>query len=280
MNDSVYDLHIDKKDYDRLKGFIEKTCGIKMPETKVQMVEARLKKRLRDMRMKSFTQYLDFVFNETSGHNELLNMIDSLTTNTTSFFREPTHFNILLSQILPDYTSGLIPCTLRFWSAGCSTGEEPYTIAMVMSDYIDRQRGVRFLIEATDLSTRVLKKAKCGIYAEDKVEGLTYELKRRFFMRSKDRDRAEIRVKSEIRQLVRFKRMNFMDNHYYFDEPFDFIFFRNVMIYFDKNTQESILTKMLKQLKTGGFLFIGHSETLNAMNLPIEQFAPTVYRKA
>ncbi len=278
MNDSVYDLHIDKKDYERLKAFIEKTCGIKMPEAKVQMVEARLKKRLRDMKMKSFSQYLDFVFNER-GHNELLNMIDSLTTNTTSFFRESTHFNILISQILPDYISGLMPCALRFWSAGCSTGEEPYTIAMVMLDYITRRHGVRFSIEATDLSTRVLKKARLAIYADDKVEGLNYELKRKFFLRSKDREQAEIRVKPEVRQLVRFRRLNFMDANYFFEETFDFIFFRNVMIYFDRITQESILTKMLMQLRPGGFLFIGHSETLNAMNLPIEQFAPTVYRK-
>ncbi|MGA8530708.1 MAG: protein-glutamate O-methyltransferase CheR, partial [Acidobacteriaceae bacterium] len=165
------------------------------------------------------------------------------------------------------------------WSAGCSSGEEPYTLAMVMSEYAEAHAGFRFRILATDISTQVLEKAQLGIYTAESVEPVPPALRRKYLMRSRERDSNQVRVAPELRRLVEFRRLNFMDADYGLPEKADAIFCRNVLIYFDRATQETILRKLTGQLAQDGYLFVGHSETLHDMQLPLTAMGPALYRR-
>jgi chemotaxis protein methyltransferase CheR len=204
-----------------------------------------------------------------------------VTTNKTDFFREPDHFEYLAQKALPE----LIARTGRerqilVWSAGCSTGEEPYTLAIVMNEFGLNHTGFHFKVLATDISTTVLKKATLGIYSEETVRTIAPELRRKYFMRSRDRSSNQVRVVPELRQLVEFRRLNFKDPDYGMTEKVDIIFCRNVIIYFDRATQEQILQKLTQHLMPGGYCFVGHSETLHGMDLPLMPEAPALYRRA
>ncbi len=268
--------------FQKLGTFIERKYGIKMPPVKRIMLESRLQKRLRVLNFKSFEEYSKFVFSSDHGQREMVNMVDLATTNKTDFFREPHHFEFLVKNALPPlselYGSGLRR-PLRLWSAGCSTGEEPYTLAMVLSDHAENVSGFRFEILATDLSTRVLGAGHDAIYSQEKVDPVPYALKRKYLLRSKDRENNLVRMTSEIRSKVRFEQMNFMDENYDTTDRMDIIFCRNVIIYFDRPTQSMILRRLVEDLIPGGYLFVGHSETLNGLDVAVDQVGPTVHRK-
>jgi chemotaxis protein methyltransferase CheR len=168
---------------------------------------------------------------------------------------------------------------LRVWSAGCSTGEEPYTLAMTLYEYAETVPGFDFQILATDLSTRVLEKAKQAVYDDERVEPVPKLMKNKYLLRSKDRSSGKVRIVPELREKVRFRRLNFMDDDFGIHEPFDIIFCRNVVIYFDRPTQERLLNKFYANLTKDGFIFMGHSETLNGLDVPLVMVHPTVYRK-
>jgi len=266
------------RDFGRLSRFIYDTCGIKMPEVKKTMLEARLQKRLRSLGMNSFTDYCEYLFAPEGQERELVPMLDMVTTNKTDFFREPDHFSYLTQTVLPDWLkrhSG----TVSIWSAGCSSGEEPYTLAMVLSEFALRHPGFDFRILATDISTRVLEKAKNAIYSESQVEPVALELKKKYLLRSKDRSSGMVRIVPELREKVRFRRLNFMDEEFGMREPLDIIFCRNVIIYFDRPTQERLLQRFYRQMKPGALIFMGHSETLSGLDVPLVSVYPTVYRK-
>lgn len=267
------------KDYRRFSEFIHAECGIKLPLSKKTMVEARLQKRLRMLGLATFREYNDFIFSPSGLAEELPHLIDAITTNTTEFFRESKHFEIMLQTVLPHWVglNGLAH-PLRIWSAGCSSGEEPYTLAMVLSEFAEKNAGFRFVVTATDISSQVLEKARRAIYPEDRVAGMTYDLKRKYLLRSKDRVKKLVRIVPDLRRLVHFSRLNFMEE-FSFKDPMDIIFCRNVMIYFDRSTQETLLNKFCRQLRKDGHLFIGHSESLTGMDLPLRQVSPTVYRR-
>jgi len=272
-------LAMTEKEFRRLSEFVHTECGIKLPPSKKVMVEARLQKRLRTLGMPGYRQYYEYLFSPQGLAEELVHLIDVITTNTTEFFREPRHFEVLTQETLPLWRKQYGTArAFHLWSAGCSTGEEPYTLAIVLSEYANQNAGFRFSILATDISTRVLSMARNGVYPEDRVGKLTLDMKRRYLLRSKDRTKRLVRLAPEVRRLVDFQRLNFMEA-FAFPEPMDTIFCRNVMIYFDRATQEQLLRKFCSQLRTGGFLFIGHSESLTGMDLPLRQHAPTVYRK-
>lgn len=272
-------LSMSDKEFRRLSEFVHTECGIKLPPSKKVMVEARLQKRLRTLGMPGYREYYDYLFSPNGLDEELVQLIDVITTNTTEFFRESRHFEILLQDVLPGWRSNNnVGRAFRLWSAGCSTGEEPYTLAIVLSEFGHSAQGFRFSIMATDISTRVLTMAQKGVYPEDRVSKLSMELKRRYLLRSKDKTKRLVRLVPELRRLVDFRRLNFMQA-FAFPEPMDVIFCRNVMIYFDRGTQEQLLSKFCTQMRPGGFLFIGHSESLTGMDLPLQQHAPTVYRK-
>jgi chemotaxis protein methyltransferase CheR len=264
---------LSKRDFSRLKDFIYKECGINIVDSKKTMLEARLQKRLRKLDLTSFSQYCDYLFSPHGIDEELTDMINQVTTNKTDFFREPAHFEYLRHKVLPELTR--TGGTIAAWSAGCSTGEEPYTLAMVFKEF-----GCNFVILATDISTRVLDKAKLAVYDEERIDPISPELRRKYLLASKDRAKRLYRITPELREHVKFRKLNFMDGDFGFREPLDIIFCRNVIIYFDKPTQERLLNKFCNYLSPHGYLFMGHSETLFGMNVPLAQAAPTIYRKA
>ncbi|MDP3176959.1 MAG: CheR family methyltransferase [Spirochaetaceae bacterium] len=273
---------LSNRDFQRLSRYIEGELGIRMPDTKRVMLESRLQKRLRRFGFSDYSSYVDFVFSPEGRESELINMIDAVTTNKTDFFREADHFDYLVESIVPETErrSGAGRARpLEIWSAGCSTGEEPYTIAMVLSELRASDRGLSFRILASDLSTQVLEKARAAVYDAERVDVVPMSYKKKYMLRSKAREPAQVRMKPEIRSLVRFVRINFMDDLYPVDAEIDVVFCRNVIIYFERATQEAILGKICAHIRIGGWLLLGHSETLTGMDLPLANVAPTIYRR-
>jgi len=267
------------KEFRLLSRLVESSCGIKMPDSKRSMLESRLQKRLRSLELRSFKAYFDLLASPEGRRHELTRMIDAVTTNKTDFFREPAHFRYLAGKVLPEMIGKSVCDTLRVWSAGCSSGEEPYTLAMVLSEYASNHGRFPFSILATDICTTVLEKASRGIYEEEKIAPVSHELREKYLLRSRDRSRGVVRIAPELRSLVKFRRLNFMNDTFSLCEPVHIIFCRNVLIYFDRPTQEALLNKFCRHLVPGGYLFLGHSETINGMHVPVVQVDSTIYRK-
>jgi chemotaxis protein methyltransferase CheR len=271
---------ISSRDYARLSKLIYQEAGINLGTEKKTMLEVRIKRRLKELVLNSYADYCDYLFGHHGMKNEIIHLIDVVTTNKTDFFREPKHFSFLVERALPDLTGAdSLDHPLLIWSAGCSTGEEPYTLAIVLNEYALTHPGFRFRILATDISTTVLHKAEKGVYTTEVVSPVPAQLKMKYFLRSRDRTSIRVRVAPELRRQVEFRRLNFMDGNFGLNDKVDAIFFRNVMIYFDRATQERILLKLAKSLVPGGYLFVGHSETLHNMNLPLVPVAPALYRR-
>jgi len=272
---------ISQRDFNRLSQFIYRECGIKMPPAKITMLEARLQKRLRSLKFTAFGDYIEYLFSPDGIKEELVQMIDVVTTNKTDFFREPDHFEYLLQRVLPEWLlkHGASGRKLKIWSAGCSTGEEPYTLAMVLSEFAESRPGFDFRILATDISTRVLEKAQLAVYDEERTAPVPLPLKRKYLLRSRDKSCGQVRIVPELREMVRFSRLNFMESDFGLREQIDIIFCRNVIIYFDRPTQERLLNKFHAHLAPHGHIFMGHSETLNGLDVPLDMVHPTVYRK-
>lgn len=267
------------EDFGRLSSFVIEELGIKMPSQKKIMLQCRLQKRVTDLKMASFSEYLELVFSDGQ-EDELIKMIDLVTTNKTDFFREPTHFSFLQEAVLPELCrSNLRNKTIRIWSAACSSGEEPYTLSVVLKEFLSHHPEFDFEILGTDISLRTLRKAAMGIYPEERVTVIPMELKHKYFLRSKDPSDKTVRVIPEIRSKVTFRRMNLMDKNYDTDSDFDIIFCRNVLIYFDRNTQQTVINKLSSKLKPGGYFFLGHSESITNMKVPLRQVKPTVFIK-
>ena len=277
---SAHEESMSTRDYKRLCDLVYAEAGIRLGSDKKTMLEVRVKRRLKALEFGSYDQYCNYLFGRQGLKEELVSLIDVVTTNKTDFFREPGHFNFLVEKALPELTSragGGRP--LLVWSAGCSTGEEPYTLAMVMSEYTQNHPGFRFRILATDISTPVLAKAELGVYSSEIVSPVPAALKRKYLMAGRDRSSNRVRVVPELRRLVEFRRLNFMDADYGVAEKADAIFCRNVIIYFDRRTQEKVLQKLSSHLAPRGYMFVGHAETLHDMDLPLTPVAPALYRR-
>jgi chemotaxis protein methyltransferase CheR len=277
---SGHDENMSTRDYARLCELIYAEAGIHLGTEKKVMLEVRIRRRLKALNLGSYSQYCDFLFGHQGMKEEIVHLIDVVTTNKTDFFREPKHFDFLVARALPelaDRTGYGKPVTV--WSAGCSTGEEPYTLAIVLSEYALTHPGFRFRILATDISTTVLAKAETGIYTDEIVAPVAQPLRKKYFMRSRDPGSNRVRVVPELRQLIEFRRLNFMDAEYGIGEKVDAIFCRNVIIYFDRPTQERILRNLSRNLALDGYMFVGHSETLHDMTLPLAPVAPALYRR-
>lgn len=270
------------KSFARFAQFITDNLGIKMSEAKIPMLQSRLMRRLRQLGMHSLDQYQDYLFNSPDAADECVHFIDAVTTNKTDFFREPQHFDYLVQTALPALSrlSGSGPgWRFKLWCAGCSSGEEPYTLAMVLSEYARQHAGFDFSILATDISTRVLEHAQRAIYEESRIDPVAPALRHAYLQRSTDPTRHLVRIAPPLRSRITFRRLNFMDEDYGLREVFDVIFFRNVMIYFDKPTQESVIQKQCRYLRPGGYLFVGHSESLAGLNVPVSMTGSAVFRK-
>ncbi|MFN2311324.1 MAG: protein-glutamate O-methyltransferase CheR [Spirochaetia bacterium] len=271
-----------KTQFQELARFIEGELGIRMPDSKKIMLESRLQKRVRTLKYSGFEQYLNYVFRDAQGKNELLHMIDAVTTNKTDFFREKDHFDYMTQRLLPErvVSSGWgSRGPLRVWSTASSSGEEPYTLAMVLEDFRATQRNFEYVILATDLSTAMLERGTRAVYTADRITPIPEPLKKKYLLRSRDREQQVVRIKKELRDRVRFHRLNLMADDFGIRNSFEIIFCRNVIIYFDRNNQAKLLRKLYNHLVPGGYLFLGHSETLAGMDLPLSSVAPTVYRK-
>lgn len=268
--------------FEAFSSFITDSLGIKMPDSKRVMLQSRLQKRLRQLKMNTFETYYDFVFSDKGREEELHHLMDVVTTNKTDFFREPRHYDILTNTVLPQMLqqkqfSTHLP--LKVWSAGCSTGAEPYTLAMVLSEFGERTRNFAFKILATDICTQVLTTGLTAVYDEKDVTPVPMDTRKKYLLRSKDRNRPRVRIVPELRHKVEFRRLNLMTSDYGMPNTMDIIFCRNVIIYFDRPTQHAVLSRLCRCIKFNGYLFMGHSETLNGFDLPLKQIASTVYRK-
>jgi chemotaxis protein methyltransferase CheR len=270
-------------DFRRFSALIMEQCGIKMPPAKKVMLEARLQKRLRTLGLETFGAYFDHL-QRADGRAELVHMLDAVTTNKTDFFREPVHFQFLTQTILPQFVGELErPYSrerpFRVWSAGCSSGEEPYTLAMVLTDFAEQHPPFAFSILATDISTRVLDRAKTAIYEEERVAAVPPAMKRKYLLRSKDPRKGKVRIVPELRAAVQFTRLNLMEESFAGIEPMDAVFCRNVIIYFDRETQAGLLSRICTVLRPEGHLFLGHSESIHGFDLPLKRLVSTVHRK-
>ena len=275
----AHEESISGRDYARLSKLIYAEAGIRLGEEKKTMLEGRIKRRLKALSLQSYGQYCDYLFGEAGLKDEIVHLIDVVTTNKTDFFREPGHFDFLVDKALPELAERLDGRPFTIWSAGCSSGEEPYTMAIVLSEYALTHPGFRFRILATDISNIVLAKAELGVYTNDVVAPVAPLFRRKYFMRSREPGSEKLRVVPELRRLIEFRRLNFMDADYGVSEKVDAIFCRNVIIYFDRATQERILQRLSNCLLPGGYMFVGHAETLHDMNLPLTPVAPALYRR-
>jgi chemotaxis protein methyltransferase CheR len=271
---------LSNEEFDKLRKLIYAESGISLSSDKKTMLEIRLKRRLRSLELSSLAEYCAQVFGPEGIGQELVHLIDVVTTNKTDFFREAGHFDYLVTKALPDLAARNGTCRASLaWSAGCSTGEEPYTLAMVLSEYAQSIPGFRFTVLATDISTEVLAKARAGIFKSEQANPVPVALRRKYFMRSRDPESDLLRVVPELRALVDFKRINFMDEDFNLPRSPEIIFCRNVIIYFDRPTQERLLKKLTRLLAPGGYFFAGHSESLQGMDLPLTPVGPSAYRK-
>jgi chemotaxis protein methyltransferase CheR len=274
------EARLERHDFALLSEFIRNEVGIQLTPAKQVMLEGRLRKRLRALGLNDFSQYVARVIGPHRDEGEIIQLIDAVTTNKTDFFREPQHFTYLTEEILAERSRrGTSPSSpFVVWSAASSTGEEPYTLAIVLSEYAERQP-LNWRLLATDISTAVLTRAARAVYAESSIAPVPDALKKKYFLRSRERDQPLVRAKPVLRQSVTFKRLNLLDRHYDVPRPLDVIFCRNVFIYFDRPTQERILRRFLDCLRPEGYIILGHSETINGLSLPMAQVAPTIYRK-
>jgi chemotaxis protein methyltransferase CheR len=269
---------ISKKHFDRLAAFIYDYSGIKMPPSKLTMLEGRLRRRLRATGKPTFDAYCDYLFKGGGLEQETIYLIDAVTTNKTDFFREPNHFTFMRNHALPDIMARGTR-SIRAWSSACSTGAEPYTMAIVLEEFSQQNSNTPYTILATDLSTEVLATAHRGIYPTEMVEPVPPDLRQKYVMRSVAKDRREVRIIPKLRSKVGFARLNLMDERYSIGDAVHIIFCRNVMIYFDKETQAGVLSRLCDCLLPGGYLFIGHSESVAGFDLPLRTVANTVFQK-
>lgn len=276
MIDHGFDLS--EKEFQLFKQLIYRETGINMSDKKKKLIVARLSKRLRALNLSSFTQYYEHLIEHRDADNEIVNLINRVTTNKTDFFREKHHFDFLLHELFPKIISQSRTGgerKLRIWSAGCSSGEEPYTIAMTAIEAFKTERGWDIKILATDLDTEILQKAINGAYPTQIVGPVPKEYLSKYFIRKGDM----YELNKEVKSLIAFRRLNLMDESFPMKNPFDIIFCRNVIIYFDSQTKNALLTKYHKYLRNGGYMFIGHSESLMHMKDCFRYLKHTIYQK-
>ena len=262
------------RDFDRIRQMAYEHCGVDLGGKQV-LVEARLGKKVREMGLPSFQDYCEHVRKDASGE-AFTAMIDALTTNHTSFFREARHFEFLRSVVLPHLPDA---SAVRIWSAACSSGEEPYSIAFGIIEALGEAAYRRLTITATDISTRVLRKAEQGVYPASSLAALSPDMMRSCLLKGKDKYTDACLVKREVRDLIKFQQLNLLHDCSSVG-PFEVIFCRNVMIYFDQPTQQVVVDNLISRLQPGGYLLIGHAESLNGIRHSLEYVSSATYRKA
>lgn len=278
LTDPITGEHLSPRDFSRLSRFVFDTTGIHLPASKKILLEGRIHKRMRQLKMHSIAGYCEYVLSPEGQDSELELFINSVTTNKTDFFREEHHFHFIEKNILPVLLKKRK--NLSFWSAACSRGAEPYTLAMVLENYTFQHptSGLTYEIFATDIATDVLQYALQGIYTEEEIAPIPDAWRKRYVLRSRDPSRQHMRIHPQIRSKVNFGYLNLME-HFPWKQTFDVIFCRNVTIYFTAQTRSEVVLKLLRSLKKDGYLIMGHSETLDTNSLPIVSVGPSIYQK-
>lgn len=269
---------ISQRTFRRLAAFIEGETGIKMPDSKRSLVEGRLVRSLRNSGGLSIDEYCEHILSGRADSDEVGQLINALTTNKTDFFREANHFTYLRDKILPEFVRDGLG-TVRCWSAASSTGMEAYTLAMVIEDFIGKHPELDFEILATDIDTTVLAEAYRGVYSLEALAPVPPSMRNQYVRRANDNRRREARIVPELRRKLSFARLNLMDPDYAVGKPMDLILCRNVLIYFEKAVQARVLAQLCSKLRKGGYLMLGHSESILGLDLPLETVSNTVFRR-
>jgi len=272
--------NLSDKEFKLFSDLVYDAIGINLGSTKKELVRTRLGKRLRALNIPTFMGYYKYVTGDNK--EELTNLFDAISTNLTSFFREEKHFHFLSSKLLPDLAADKKmrgDKTIRVWSSACSSGEEPYSIAITMADYFRSERGWDIKILATDISTRVLDAAEKGVYRADRLKNVPPQALKTYFIKGRGDNEGSYTVNDHLRDMVYIRRINLLAQSWPFRRQFDFIFCRNVLIYFDKYTQTKVISRFFQYLQKGGYLFLGHAESLAGVDTPFEYVRPTVYLK-
>jgi chemotaxis protein methyltransferase CheR len=271
---------ISDREFSLYRKLIYSKAGICLSPTKKAFLEARLNRRIRELGMDSFQAYYQHVTQNQNG-NELEQLLDRVSTNETHFFREPRQFEFLEQQILPDWkaegSSGSRPRRIRVWSAGCSTGEEPYSLAMILLDHFPQGSGWEIEIIATDLSSRALKSARKAVWSIAKAREIPQSYLKRFMRKGTGSQQAYMKAGPEIQAIIRFQHLNLNEDHYTMTGPFDLIFCRNVLIYFDAESRARVVDRLVNYLAPAGFLLVGHAESLSGVSDRIRHVRPTIY---
>ena len=267
------------RDFEFLRNIVTNHTGITLGGHKRQLVYGRLTRRLRQLGIATFDQYCAYV--EQHLDDELGELVNAITTNLTSFFRENHHFEHLAGHALPDRMERAgLNRRLRLWSAGCSTGEEPYSIAMTVAETLGSNLSVwDTRILATDIDSQVLARATSGVYPDERIEGIAPGRQRRWFKRGTGVNAAKVKVVEDLQSLIAFRQLNLVDAAWPMRGPFDIIFCRNVVIYFDKPTQKKLFSRYADLLAPDGYLYVGHSESLHGTSDRFKLIGRTIYQK-
>ena len=269
------------EEFQLFQGLVEKESGIHLGAKNRAMLVSRLWKRLRALDLNSFSAYYRLI---RANPEEMVRMLDCICTNETHFFREPASFDCLRQHVFPEWIaaadSDRAPRTLRAWSAACSTGEEPYSLAMMLLRAFPAEAGWKTEVLGTDLSTKVLAKASKAIWPSSKLSGVPLEYQRQFLLKGFGPDTGKIKATDELRKVVRFQRLNLIEPQYDVFGPFDLIFCRNVIIYFDWETKLKVIDQLGRYLAPNGYLFLGHAESLHGMTDELQSVKPKSFRGA
>ncbi len=272
-------LEITQQEYELVRQLVYERAGINLGDNRQHLVQARIAKIIRKEKFSDFQDYFKFLKSDKSGR-EISHLIDAISTNTTYFFREADHFDFLKQTLLEklEESKGSL-LTVRIWSAASSSGEEPYTIAMIVHKLMKQFPQLSLKMLATDISQEILEKAKSGIYPRERLKNVPEEYIREYFRKISSCKDVMFEISPEIKKLVTFANFNLMMPRYPFKYGFDYVFCRNVMIYFDRNTQENVVNKIAQHIRPGGYLIVGHSESLNGLKHPLKYIKPTIYMR-
>lgn len=278
MEASEKEFHYTDKHFNELRSLVFEYTGISMPDTKSELIYSRISRRLRKLNLHDFYEYCELIRSNTSG-DEIGHFVNSVTTNLTSFFREPHHFEFLKKTVLPRlHDKNQMSRKIRIWSAGCSTGKEPYSIAIAIKESGIDFSGWDVKILATDIDTNVLATGKAGIYPEEGRDGLSNNQLKQWFLKGKGASEGQIKATRQLQELISFKQLNLMD-HWPTKGQFDVIFCRNVVIYFNKETQKVLFKRIAEKIESGSHLILGHSESLFKVSDDFDLLGKTIYER-
>lgn len=270
-------LAISDDEFNKLRKFIHTHTGIALADHKRALVCARLAKRLRHHQLPSYTDYYDLLINNDPDENELVELINAITTNKTDFFREAHHFQFLSDHVFPSIRTANRR-RVRLWSAGTASGEEAYTLGITVCEAFGSLPDWDVKILATDIDTNVLDRAESGVYSDEILERVPVHLREKYFLRGADGNEGYVRIKPHVQDLIRFRRLNLMDESWPMQGPFDVIFCRNVLIYFDKATQRKLLMHYAKLLRPQGYLMLGHAEVIHGFEPIFHPVGHSIYQ--